>query len=66
MGIGTNLTYKDRQVIDAAFVEAAREAGLGVHVYTINDEATMRRLIDWGATGLFTDYPDRLNAVLDR
>lgn len=66
VGIGTNLTYKDRQVIDAAFVKTARDAGLGVHVYTINDKATMRRLIDWGVTGLFTDYPDRLNAVLQR
>ena len=27
VGIGTNLTYKDRQVIDAAFVETARAAG---------------------------------------
>ena len=66
VGIGTNLTYKDRQVIDAAFVETARAAGLGVHVYTINEKATMRRLIDWGVTGVFTDYPDRLNAVLEQ
>ncbi|MBK1698684.1 glycerophosphodiester phosphodiesterase [Rhodovibrio salinarum] len=66
VGLGTNLTYKDRQVIDAAFVETVREAGLGLHVYTINDKATMRQLLDWGVTGLFTNYPDRLNAVLDR
>jgi glycerophosphoryl diester phosphodiesterase len=66
VGIGTNLTYEDRQVIDAAFVETARAAGLGVHVYTINATATMRRLIDWGVTGVFTDYPDRLNAVLEQ
>ncbi|MBK1667189.1 glycerophosphodiester phosphodiesterase [Rhodovibrio sodomensis] len=66
IGIGTNLTYKDRQVIDADFVQTARAAGLGVHVYTINQKATMRRLVDWGVTGIFTDYPDRMNEVLGR
>jgi len=63
VGIGTNLHYKDRQVIDEAFVDTVREAGLGLHVYTINSMAEMQRLIDWGVTGIFTNFPDRLSAV---
>ncbi|SDG39020.1 glycerophosphoryl diester phosphodiesterase [Limimonas halophila] len=66
VGIGTNMHYKDRQVIDAAFVDTARRAGLGVHVYTIDSMARMQRLIDWGVTGIFTNFPDRLNAVRAR
>lgn len=28
-----------------------------VHVWTVNDEADMRRLFDWGVDGIFTDDP---------
>ena len=65
-GIGTNMHYKDRQVIDADFVAGARRAGLGVHVYTIDSVARMTTLMDWGVTGIFTNFPDRLTALNDR
>ncbi len=65
IGIGTNMHYKDRRVIDEAFVNSVREAGLGLHVYTIDSIAKMHRLIDWGATGIFTNFPDRLSAAHD-
>ncbi|MBI2930680.1 MAG: glycerophosphodiester phosphodiesterase [Planctomycetes bacterium] len=34
--------------------------GVGVHVWTVNDPKEMKRLIAEGATGIFTDYPERL------
>lgn len=39
-------------------IERAHRLGVKVHYWTINDEPTMRRLIDLGADGLITDYPD--------
>lgn len=42
----------------------ARAPGVGVHVWTVNDPGEMRRLIAAGATGLFTDFPERLRKVL--
>lgn len=45
------------------FAEAHR-AGLEVHVWTINDEAAMRRLLALGVDGIMTDYPDKLLALL--
>lgn len=45
-------------------VEETRAAGYAVYVWTVNEEADMRRLVEWGASGLFTDFPDRLLRVL--
>lgn len=35
-----------------------------VHVWTVNDEEDMHRLLDWGVEGIITDRPDRLGQVL--
>lgn len=41
----------------------AHGLGLEVVVWTVNEEADMRRLIDMGVDGIITDYPDRLARV---
>jgi glycerophosphoryl diester phosphodiesterase len=53
-------------VVSKDFIEAAHRRNLQVHVWTINDEADMRKLIDAGADGIMTDYPDKLLKLLDR
>jgi glycerophosphoryl diester phosphodiesterase len=45
-------------------VAEAHRAGLEVHVWTVNEEAGMRRLIALGVDGIMTDYPDKLVALL--
>ncbi|PKQ03538.1 MAG: glycerophosphodiester phosphodiesterase [Alphaproteobacteria bacterium HGW-Alphaproteobacteria-12] len=52
------------RLVDRALVDRAHEAGLQVHVWTIDDEAEMRRLIDLGVDGVMTDEPGLLKAVL--
>ncbi len=54
----------DLVVADEAFVEAAHRAGVAVHVWTINDEASMQRLLDLGVDGIISDLPTTLSAVL--
>jgi glycerophosphoryl diester phosphodiesterase len=51
-------------VVDGRFVRAAHRRGLEVHVWTVDEEAEMRRLLDLGVDGLVTDRPDRLRDVL--
>ena len=53
-------------VVDQSFVDRAHTDGYGVHVWTINDEPTMRQLLDWGAEGIMTAEPMRLERVLCR
>jgi glycerophosphoryl diester phosphodiesterase len=46
------------RVVSPRFVRAAHAAGLVVQVWTVNEEADMRRLLAWGVDGLITDRPD--------
>jgi glycerophosphoryl diester phosphodiesterase len=41
-----------------AFVGAARRAGIPVQAWIVDKPEDMRRLIDWGVTGLISDRPD--------
>ena len=51
-------------IIDERFVTRAHEAGLAVHVWTINEAEQMRELIDAGVDGVMTDRPSVLTEVL--
>lgn len=46
------------RVVSPRFIADAHRAGLGVQVWTVNDEAQARRLLDWGVDALITDRPD--------
>jgi glycerophosphoryl diester phosphodiesterase len=53
-------------VVTRRFVRAAHRAGLPVHVWTIDDEATMDALLDLGVDGIMTDRPRVLADVFAR
>lgn len=46
-------------------VRSAHEAGLAVYPFTVDGPPEMRRLLDAGVDGLFTNYPDRLRNLVD-
>ena len=48
------------------FITAAHNKNIRVHIWTVNDEEDMKRLLCWGADGIITDYPDRLNRLLQK
>jgi len=51
-------------IISRRFVEAAEKRNLQVHVWTIDDEAEMNRLVEVGVHGIMTDRPSVLKRVL--
>lgn len=59
-------TVGGRQVLTPRFLRDAHARNLPVHVWTVNEEADMQRLLDWGADGIITDRPDLLAQLLHR
>jgi glycerophosphoryl diester phosphodiesterase len=55
-----------RGLVDRALVASAHGAGLAVHVYTVDAPQEMRRLLELGVDGLFTNFPDRLRELVPR
>jgi glycerophosphoryl diester phosphodiesterase len=53
------------RVVSRRFLRAVHRSGCAVHVWTVNDEADMRRLFDWGVDGIITDRPDVAVRVRD-
>jgi glycerophosphoryl diester phosphodiesterase len=54
----------DLVVVDDRFVEAAHASGKAVHVWTVNDEPSMERLLGYGVDGIISDLPTTLCGVL--
>lgn len=52
-----------RDLTDASLAEA-HALGLEVHVWTVNEEADMRRMAAMGVDGIITDYPDLAIRIL--
>ena len=47
-------------------MRTAHRHGKQVHIWTVDDEAQIERLLDAGVDGIFTDRPDTLKTVLQR
>lgn len=58
------VSYGAVTVVTPGFVRRAHRHGLQVHVWTVNQAAEMRRLLDLGVDGIVTDRADLLKEVL--
>lgn len=50
--------------IGRRLIESVHAAEAQVHVWTVDEERDMRRMLEVGVDGIVTDRPDRLNEVL--
>jgi glycerophosphoryl diester phosphodiesterase len=54
------------KILTPGFIASAKERGLELHVWTINDADDMTRILNMGVDGINTDHPVRLLEVLER
>ncbi|WP_051687144.1 glycerophosphodiester phosphodiesterase [Microbulbifer sp. HZ11] len=57
--------YDGIALVDRSSLRQVQDHGVRVDVWTVNDEAEMRRLIELGVDGIMTDRPDRLFQVIE-
>jgi len=58
--------FQGTPIVTPESVAAAHAFGLEVHVWTINDEAEMERLVGLGVDAIMTDFPARAAALFRR
>lgn len=46
-------------------IDKAHQLDIEVHVWTVNDASVMERMLELEVDGIITDYPDRLQQILD-
>jgi glycerophosphoryl diester phosphodiesterase len=51
--------------VTAELVAQAHRSDLHVATWTVNDAEDMRKVISTGVDGVMTDFPDRLEAILE-
>lgn len=56
--------HNGRQVLTPRMLAELHSRNVAVHVWTIDEMADMRRLLEWGVDGIVTDRPDRLARLL--
>jgi glycerophosphoryl diester phosphodiesterase len=62
--LGAQAYHPSKKVINAEQVQALRQAGFDVYVWTVNEEDEMRKFIEMGVSGIITDYPQKLRELL--
>ncbi|MDD4307943.1 MAG: glycerophosphodiester phosphodiesterase family protein [Thermoplasmata archaeon] len=62
--IGAEAIHPARKITSEALIAKAHAEGLKVNVWTVNWPWQAKKLIAWGADGIFTDKPDTIATLL--
>jgi glycerophosphoryl diester phosphodiesterase len=64
--IGVRQILPRADLVTRQLLSEAKDAGLQVVTWTVNEPAEMERLISMGVNGIMSDVPDRLRAAVER
>ena len=62
---GANAIHPDLRLVSEELIKEANENNIKVNIYTVNSPIYMRKLIKAGVNGIFTDYPDLLDEIIN-
>ena len=62
--IGCDGIHPDFHSVTEEVIQEAKQNRILVNSYTINDESTMKRLLNWRIDGIITNYPDKLAKLI--
>jgi glycerophosphoryl diester phosphodiesterase len=65
MALQIPTSFAGNPLVTTELLELAHRHEVQVHVWTINDEDEMRRLLDLGVDGVMSDFPGVLRKVVD-
>ncbi len=57
--------HPEMSMVDENYMEWARKKGYRVNVWTVNEAADLKRMLDLGVDGIITDRPDLLQQLLE-
>jgi glycerophosphoryl diester phosphodiesterase len=61
---GHSIISLRKGTVNEKLVEACHEHGIRVYVWTVDEEAEMRKLFAWGVDGIYTNRPGALKELL--
>lgn len=61
--IGAIAIHPRRDLVTPQLVEAAHDAKLRIHVWTVNEPTEVLRFREIGVDGIFTDFPERCSTL---
>jgi len=64
--LGAEAVNPEHSVASPELIGEAHDAGLDVHVFTVDEEAELRHFLELGVDGIFTNAPDRLRRLVPR
>ncbi|MDF2675300.1 MAG: hypothetical protein K0R09_3572, partial [Clostridiales bacterium] len=62
--IGCDAIHPDYHTVIEEVIQEAKRERILVNSYTINDEHTMKKLLNWKIDGIITNYPDKLAKLI--
>lgn len=64
LDLGASRLHISRDLVRAQLLDEAHRAGLKVYVFTLNEPQEIRKVIELGADGAFSDFPDRVLNII--